>query len=89
MSPLNNMELYKYVLSVRGMRCGECESHINDVIRKNFIVKKVKANRHKRIVEIYSLNPLDEDSLKETIEKTGYSCLGIVDRQIVRKRFLL
>ena len=83
------MELYKYILSVRGMRCGACESHINDVIRKNFDIKKVKSNRHKKIVEIYSINPLDEEKLKETIEKTGYPCLGIIDKQIVKKRFLL
>ena len=83
------MELIKYTLAVRGMRCGACESHINGVIRKNFVVKKVKSNRHKKIVEIFSLNPLDEDGLKETIEKTGYLCLGIIDKQIVKKRFLL
>ena len=89
MSLLNNMELIKYTLSVRGMRCGACESHINDVIRKNFAVKKVKSNRHKKIVEIFSINPLDEENLIETIEKTGYPCLGIIEKQIVKKRFLL
>lgn len=83
------MELIKYTLAVRGMRCGACESHINDVIRKNFIVKKVKSNRHKKMVEVYSLNPLDEEKLIETIEKTGYPCLGIINKQIVKKRFLL
>ena len=89
MSPLNNMELIKYTLAVRGMRCGACESHINDVIRKNFIVKKVKSNRHKKMVEVYSLNPLDEEKLIDAIENTGYPCLGIIDKQIVKKRFLL
>ena len=83
------MELFKYVLSVRGMRCGACESHVSDVIRKNFEVKKVKANRFKKIVEIYSLNHLDEEALKETIEKTGYICLGVIDKQVVKKRFFL
>lgn len=83
------MELYKYVLSVRGMRCGACESHINDVIRKSFTVKKVKANRFKKIVEIYSIDHLDEEALKEAIEKTGYTCLGVIDKQVVKKRFFL
>ena len=89
MSPLNNMELIKYTLAVRGMRCGACESHINDVIRKNFIVKKVKSNRHKKLVEIYSLEPLDEKKLNEVMDQTGYIYLGIIDKQIVKKRFLL
>jgi len=82
------MELIKYTLSVRGMMCGMCETHINDVIRKNFEIKKVKANRHKKIVEIYALSPLDEDKLKEVLDATGYPYLGIIDKQLIKKRFL-
>ena len=82
------MELFKYVLSVRGMRCGACESHVSDVIRKNFEVKKVKANRFKKIVEIYANEPLDEDKLKEVINQTGYYYLGIINKEVVKKRFL-
>ena len=82
------MELFKYVLSVRGMRCGECEAHVNKTIRNNFTVKKVKANRHKKVVEIYAANSLDEDKLKEVIDQTGYYYLGIIYKEVVKKRFL-
>ena len=34
--------MIKTTLTIDGMMCGMCESHMNDVIRKNFTVKKVK-----------------------------------------------
>ena len=30
----------KITVKVEGMRCGMCESHVNDLIRRNFNVKK-------------------------------------------------
>ena len=82
------MEYIKYTLGVRGMRCGECEAHVSNAIRNNFSVKKVKANRHKKVVEIYATNELDEDKLKEVIDQTGYYYLGIINKEAVKKRFL-
>ena len=70
------------------MRCGECEAHVSNAIRNNFTVKKVKANRHKKVVEIYATNSLDEDKLKEVIDQTGYYYLGIIYKEVVKKRFL-
>ena len=37
----------KITLKIDGMMCGMCESHVNDVIRKNFNVKKVNSSRAK------------------------------------------
>ena len=33
--------MLKTVLKIDGMMCGMCESHMNDLIRKNCKVKKV------------------------------------------------
>lgn len=65
-----------------------CESHIQDTIRKNFDVKKVKANRHKMIAVVYAIIPIDENKLKAVLDDTGYPYLGIIAKQIVNKRFL-
>ena len=48
---------YVYKLSIPDMRCGMCELHIEDTIRKTVTVKKVEANRHKDLATIYSNNP--------------------------------
>ena len=40
--------MYKTIAKVDGMRCGMCESHVNDVVRRNFDVKKVSFARQGR-----------------------------------------
>lgn len=67
-----NKNLIKYTLTIYGMRCGMCESHINDVIRKNFDVKKVKSNHFKNETIILSKNELSEEKIKSVIASTGY-----------------
>ena len=36
--------IVKTVLKIDGMMCGMCEAHMNDLIRKNFKVKKVTSS---------------------------------------------
>ena len=64
--------LIEYRLEIHGMKCGMCESHINDVIRKNFDVKKVKSDRFKNQTIILSNVALDEEKIKSVIAETGY-----------------
>ena len=63
-------------LKVDGMMCSMCETHINEAVRKQFDVKKVKSNRRKKETVIESAEPLDREKLKKTIEDTGYIFLG-------------
>ena len=68
---------YIYKLEIHGMRCGMCELHIEDTIRKAVKVRKVVANRFKNLATIYSNEAIDLNSVKEEIEKTGYEVLNI------------
>ncbi len=68
---------YIYKLEIPDMRCGMCELHIEDTVRKVVDVKKVVANRHKNLATIYTNESLDTNNLKEAIEKTGYKVLNI------------
>ena len=54
-----------------------CESHINDVIRENFKVKKVTSSRRKNEVTILSQDPLDEKALRRAVAATGYKVLSV------------
>ena len=69
---------YVYKLEVLDMRCGMCEAHIEDTVRKNFNIKKVVANRHKNLVTIYSNEELDIERIKQVISATGYRLMNIV-----------
>lgn len=61
----------QYVFTVKGMRCGMCESHINDVIRKNNKIKKVKSS-HLRDETVVISDDLDCDKVKSLIKGLGY-----------------
>ena len=65
------------IVKIDGMMCDMCEAHVNSAIRKNFDVKKVKANRKKKQALIESDDILDQNKLKQVIEELGYDYLGI------------
>lgn len=65
------------VLKIEGMACGMCESHVNDAIRNNFSVKKVKSSHKKGETVIKSEQPLDAEKLKKIIADTGYTLVSI------------
>ena len=59
-------------LQIDGMACAMCESHINDVIRRSFAVKKVTSSHSRGQTVILSEQPLDEAALRSAIHATGY-----------------
>ena len=69
--------MVKITLTIDGMACGMCESHINDTIRRQFSVKKVTSSHKKKITEIIAENPPDEQALKQAIYQTGYTVLSV------------
>ena len=69
--------MYKYILTIEGMKCSMCEAHINDIIRKNFDVKKLKSSHKKNITSFISDDSLDEELLKDVISTTGYKLIDI------------
>lgn len=68
--------MVKTIVKVEGMMCSMCEAHINDVIRRNFDIKKVKSDRKKKQTIIESNEELDKEKIKEVINQTGYDVIG-------------
>ncbi len=62
-------------LKIDGMMCGMCESHVNDVIRKNFKIEKVTSSHVKNETKIIVSEEISLDQLKEVIDPTGYKIL--------------
>ena len=65
------------ILTIDGMACGMCESHINETIRQNFDVRKVKSSYKTGITEIISDKGPGSQALHEAIDPTGYKILNI------------
>ena len=70
--------MYYYLINIDGMKCGMCEAHVNDLIRKNFKeCIKIKSNHKKKETSFKSKEELDLDTIKDVIEKSGYKVLDI------------
>lgn len=78
----------KYKLKIDGMMCGMCEAHVNDVIRRNFKIKKVTSSHTKNQTIIISEDKLDEELLKNKIGETGYKVLDIKCEEETKKKGL-
>lgn len=79
--------MLKIVLGIDGMACGMCETHINNVIRKSFPVKKVASSHRKGETVIIAEHEIDEYKLREAINQTGYRVTGIKTEPYERKSF--
>lgn len=65
------------ILKIDGMMCSMCESHVCDVIRNRFAVKKVSASHSKGTATVISPEPLDEETLRRAITETGYEVKAV------------
>ena len=69
---LKKKDLIVYTLKVDGMRCGMCETHVNDIVRRNFNVKKVKSSVSKGETIIYSEKEIDIEKIASLLKDSGY-----------------
>lgn len=74
-------------VEVSGMACSMCEAHINDAVRKAFLVEKVSSSHSKGRTVILSKEPLEEKALRAAIEATGYR-VGEIRREPYEKKGL-
>ncbi len=80
--------MYKITLTIDGMKCGMCESHINDIIRKHFNIKKVTSNHRKSKTIILSENLITLKELLDVFDSTGYKILSYNDEVYQKKSWL-
>ena len=74
-------------VEVSGMACSMCEAHINDAVRKAFLVEKVSSSHSKGRTVILSKEPLEENALRAAIEAIGYR-VGEIRREPYEKKGL-
>ncbi len=65
------------ITKIKGMMCGMCESHINDMVRRSFSVKKVTSSHTKGQTVIITENRIDENQLRAAVAETGYTVLSV------------
>lgn len=80
--------MIKITVDVEGMACGMCEAHINDAVRNEFRVKKVKSSHKKKQTVIITENDIPDMELKRIIQKAGYEAVKIT-REPYEKRICI
>lgn len=79
--------MLKITLGIDGMKCGMCESHINETIRKVAHVRKVASSHGKGQSVVICEDAVDEEQLKQAVEAQGYRVLS-VSRETYEKKGL-
>ncbi len=79
--------MLKVIFEVEGMRCGMCETHVNDVVRRVEGVKKVTSSYAKGRTEVIAEDGADIERIKEAIEKQGYG-VGKIETEPYERRGL-
>ena len=78
-------KMVKTVLKIDGMMCGMCESHMNNLIRNLFPVKKVTSSAKDGETVIISEQELDMSKLETEIAGIGYKLLSHTSEPYVKK----
>lgn len=79
--------MLKITLEVEGMRCGMCETHVGDVVRRVEGVKKVASSHAKGRTEVIAEDGVDIARIKAAIAKQGYG-VGRIETQPYEKHGL-
>lgn len=77
--------MFKTTLKIGGMACGMCEAHINDCIRKDFVIQKIKTSHTSGESVIVADTVLDKIRLKSVIGDTGYVVLSVTYEPFLKK----
>ena len=65
--------MQKITIGIEGMKCGMCESHVNDAIRKACKVKSVEASHEKNLATIIADDDFDVEAAKKSVADLGYT----------------
>ena len=77
----------QYIIEVEGMRCGMCEAHVNDAIRKVNGVIKVNSSHVKKQTVVICNDDITVDTIKDAINKEGYTTNNYQENKVEKKLF--
>ena len=64
--------MIEITIEVEGMKCGMCESHVNDVVRRVSGVKKVNSSHVKKQTVVIADDSVNQEEIVKAISTQGY-----------------
>ena len=81
--------MLQYTLTIDGMMCGMCESHVNDAVRKALPkARKVASSHFKKCTTFIVDEAVDETLLRAAVDATGYTVLDSASAPYEKKGLL-
>ena len=77
--------MFKTRIGVDGMMCGQCESHVCELLRKIPGALVVKASHLRNLATILSPRPIGEEEAKKALEGSGYKLLSFAQEENVKE----
>ena len=77
--------MIKTTVKIDGMQCNMCETHVKDLIRKKFDVKKIKASHVNGECVIVSPDEIPGEELTYELGQMGYKVTGMESEPYVKK----
>lgn len=77
--------MYKYILDIDGMKCNMCEARVNNIIRKNYNVKKLKSDHKTGKTEFIIEEELHIQDLLMDLANEGYFVMGFHVDKFIKK----
>ena len=77
--------MIEITLSVDGMRCGMCESHVNDAVRKACKVKKVTSSHGNGRTTVVADDNTDVNAIVNAIAAQGYKVSDVETKQYEKR----
>ena len=76
--------MVKYIFSVEGMMCPNCEKHAVESVKNAVKGAKVTASHQDKIVEV-TADYIDENAVILAIEDRGYTVKGVIKQEVEKK----
>lgn len=77
--------MIKTTVKIDGMQCNMCETHVKDLIRKHFAIKKIKASHVSGECVIVSADEIPRSELSYELGQMGYKVTGMESEPYVKK----
>lgn len=80
--------MYQTRIGIDGMRCGQCESHVSEMLSKVEGALVVKASHLKNSATILSPSPITEEQITQALYSSGYRVLSYDSTTSEKEPFL-
>ena len=74
-------------IGIDGMMCGQCESHVSEMLRRIEGALVVKASHLRSLATVLSPRPISKEEAEKALEGSGYKLLSFAQEESEKEPF--